>query len=317
MGRYRDVRFRLVDVLSLSYMAAFGVLTVVFHRNVHHATSNVLIHFTFVAVGLESVRAAHRNPDSTWIAVVRTFYPAFFFAYGYAEVDDLQTMFFGSNWASGYLARADVGLFGVHPTVWVERWYGSPLDEVLSLCYLSYYLLGLMITVPWFVRGRREQVFALGAIVGTTYVINYGLFYLLPAEGPRFLSAVGDSAGPHVQGPVFAPLLRRLLGDAGVVKGGCFPSSHVAGAITYALCCARYGGRRMTTLIGFFATGIVGATVYLGYHHAVDPLAGIVVGLLSYKLGIRLLERRGEDPYVAGAVPDDEAGPPLVPAAEG
>jgi membrane-associated phospholipid phosphatase len=315
-SRYRDVRFRLVDLLSLGYMGAFGVLTLVFHRNVHAPVPNAIIHFTFVAVGLESVRAAERNPDSTWIAVVRTFYPAFFFAYGYAEVDDLQTMLFGSNWASSYLASADLRLFGVHPTVWVERWYGSPLDEVLSLCYLSYYVIGLLITVPWFVRGRREQVFALGAIVGTTYVINYSLFYLMPAEGPRFLGALGDTHGPHVQGEIFAPLLRRLLGDAGVVKGGCFPSSHVAGAIAYALCCARYGGRRMTTLIGFFATGIVGATVYLGYHHAVDPLAGIVVGLLSYKLGVHLLQRRGEDPYAPEVEPDESSGPPLVPATE-
>jgi len=96
-----------------------------------------------------------------------------------------------------------------------------------------------------------------------------------------------------------------------VVKGGCFPSSHVAGAITYALCCARYGGGRMTLLVGFLATGIVGATVYLGYHHAVDPLAGIVVGLGSYKLGVWLLGRRGEDPLEVRVDPDDV--PPLVP----
>lgn len=316
-GRYRSVRFQLVDVLSLSYMATLGALTIVFHRNVHAAAENAIIHATFVVVGLEAVRASALAPGHLPLRVLRTFYPAFFFAFGYAELDDLQTLIFGSNWASEYLASIDVTLFGVHPTVWVERWYGNPLDEILSACYLSYYLIGVLITIPWFVQGKRAEVLALGGIVATTYVINYSLFYLVPAEGPRFLASIADTHPPHPQGHVFAPLCLHLLGDAGVVKGGCFPSSHVAGAITYALACGRYGSRAMTAVIGTFAAGIVLATVYLGYHHAVDPIAGVAVGFGCYKLGVWALGVRGEDPRNTPPAPElvdaTAPAPALVP----
>jgi membrane-associated phospholipid phosphatase len=313
LARYRDVRFRLVDVLSLSYMAALGALTVLLHRNVHHAAMNAVIHAAFVIISLEAIRGSARAPRNLPVLVLRTFYPAFFFAFAYGELDDLQTLVFGSNWASDYLAQLDVQLFGVHPTVWVERWYGGPLDEILSACYLSYYVIGLGICIPWFIQGKRAEVLALGGIAATTYVVNYSLFYLIPAEGPRFLASVGDLHPPHPHGHVFAPLCLRILGDAGVVKAGCFPSSHVAGAITYALACARYGSRALTAVVGFFATGIVGATVYLGYHHAVDPIAGVAVGVGCYKLGLWVLQLRGEDPLTARIVAgDDVDAPPRV-----
>jgi membrane-associated phospholipid phosphatase len=315
-ARYRAVPFRLVDLLSLSYMGGLGALTIVFHRHVHAAAANAVIHAAFVAIGLEAVRASALAPRNLPLLALRTFYPAFFFAFAYAELDDLQTLIFGSNWASDYLAAADLRLFGVHPTVWVERWYGNPLDEVLSACYLSYYVIGLGICVPWFVQGKRAEVFALGGIVATTYVVNYSLFYLLPAEGPRFLASVGDLHPPHPHGHVFAPLCLRLLGDSGVVKAGCFPSSHVAGAITYALACARYGSRAMTAVVTFCASGIVLATVYLGYHHAVDPIAGVLVGFGCYKLGLRFLQLRGEDPIITPAIADATGSPPPLVASE-
>ncbi len=280
-------------------MGTLGALTIVFHHHVHAAASNALIHAAFVVVGLEAVRARALAPRDQAQRVVRTFYPAFFFAFAYAELDDLQTLIFGTNWASSYLASADVALFGVHPTVWVERFYGGPFDELLSACYLSYYVIGLGICVPWFLQGKRAEVLALGGIVATTYVINYSLFYLLPAEGPRFLASIGDMQPPHPQGHVFAPLCLRILGDTGIVKAGCFPSSHVAGAITYALACSRYGSRALTAVVSFLAGGIVLATVYLGYHHAVDPIAGIALGFGCYRLGLWALQVRREDPLTS------------------
>ncbi len=38
------------------------------------------------------------------------------------------------------------------------------------------------------------------------------------------------------------------------------------------------------------------STVYLGYHHAMDPLGGLVWGAVSYAVGRRWVAARGEAP---------------------
>jgi membrane-associated phospholipid phosphatase len=40
------------------------------------------------------------------------------------------------------------------------------------------------------------------------------------------------------------------------------------------------------------AAGVVVATVYLGYHHGLDSLAGVAWGALCVWLGLRLLRQR-------------------------
>jgi membrane-associated phospholipid phosphatase len=88
------------------------------------------------------------------------------------------------------------------------------------------------------------------------------------------------------EGFVFVPIIERII-DAGAVSGGCFPSSHVAGAWATVLGLFLFH-RRASILLGVFATGMSIACVYTRYHHAVDVLAGLaaaVVGsYVAYKL---------------------------------
>ena len=46
--------------------------------------------------------------------------------------------------------------------------------------------------------------------------------------------------------------------------------------------------------------GMAVATVYLGYHHAADPIGGILWGLAAYWIGMRWVEARGEGAPGAG-----------------
>jgi membrane-associated phospholipid phosphatase len=294
--RYRQLPMHLADHLALGYMGVVGVLVVVFHVRVEHWYLFALFHATYLVVALELIRGAHRHPGNRVLGVARVFHPAVFFLFGYVELDALHALLFGEPWATPWLIRADLALFGTYPTVWVQRFYGSWADELLSATYLSYYLIGLTIAITWMVRGRREHVLAMGAIVGTTYVVNYGLFYLLPAEGPRFVAGLAELHDRSAQGYLFGPLCYHLMGDAGAIKAGCFPSSHVSGSIAYALACHRYGDRPLTLVFGGCAAGIFVGTVYLGYHYAVDPIAGVLTAWACYRVAVWALERRGEDP---------------------
>jgi membrane-associated phospholipid phosphatase len=282
--------------LTIGYAATIGGIVVVRRDHVDEWQAIVAGHVAFVAVAVLLIRGAERWPELRVLGIARLFYPAVAFLLGYAELDRLHALIVPEDWLTKHLLAADLAVFGVHPTVWVQRWYGSWADELLAMCYLSYYLLGLGVTVPWLLRGHRELVFAAGASAGLTYFVNYALFYLLPAEGPRFLAELAPLHHSHFHGPVFASLCDHLLGDAGVIRGGCFPSSHVSGATAFSLTCARYGWRGQTWVIAGLSIGLTLATVYLGYHHGVDPLGGVVMGIAGYAVGVWWLRRRGEDP---------------------
>jgi membrane-associated phospholipid phosphatase len=295
LGRYRGLDYHLVDHLALGYMAAVGGVVLVFRHSAASWPIFVVVHLAYLLGALELIRAASRRPARRALVVARTFHPAVFFLVGYVELDYLHLTIFADPWATDWLVQADRDLFGTNPTVWVERLYGTWLDEVLSATYLSYYFLGLLVTVPLMIEGRREHVLAVGAVAGLTYVVNYGLFFLLPAEGPRFVPGLAELHEASFGGYLFGPLCQRIMGDAGAIKAGCFPSSHVSGAVAFALAAHRYGHPLIARAVTVCAIGIFFATVYLGYHYGVDPLGGVLVGYGSYRVAVWALARRGEE----------------------
>jgi membrane-associated phospholipid phosphatase len=300
--RYRNVRFRLVDINCIGYMAVIGVLLVFFHREVPSWYVDVLVHLAFVIGALELVRVAERNPHRTALWVARTFYPIVFYTYCFIEFNRTTRMFAGTFWMSEYLVRADKALFGTHPTVWAERFYSPWLDELMAICYCTYYLAAPIIAGCLFFRGKREDTLAGFSIVTFGYFVNYVLFYVFPAVSPRMIPWLADLHARDYTGYVIASALRLLEGSEGVVTGGCFPSSHVTGALSWALVGWRYD-RKVGVVFLILTVGVVISTVYHRYHHAVDPLAGVVLGFVCYAMAIRILRRRGEDP-----LHDDSAG---------
>ncbi|MFQ5738873.1 MAG: phosphatase PAP2 family protein [Acidobacteriota bacterium] len=82
---------------------------------------------------------------------------------------------------------------------------------------------------------------------------------------------------PPMRGFVFTALINSII-ERGAVSGGCFPSSHVAGAWG-AVMGLSTTHRRAVRVFGFLATGMSFACVYTRYHHAIDVLAGLLIGL--------------------------------------
>jgi len=293
--RYGETRFRFVDVNSLGYMALIGVLLIFFHRGMSWWWVDVLVHFAFVVGAAELVRAAERNPQRALLWAARTFYPILFYTYAFVELNRTALMFYGTFWMSDYLARADRALFGVYPTVWAEQFYTPWLDELMAIGYCTYYLAAPAVAGYFFVRGKREEALEALGIVTFGYFVNDILFYLLPAVSPRMIPWLASLHERDYAGYAVASALRLLEGKEGVVRGGCFPSSHVTGVLSWALAAWRF--HRGLGVAFFVATaGVVVSTVYLRYHHGVDPLAGLVLGFACYSVSVFVLRCRGEDP---------------------
>ncbi|UCE41056.1 MAG: phosphatase PAP2 family protein [Candidatus Aminicenantes bacterium] len=292
--RYAGIRFRLMDINLSVYMGLIGLLVIFFRKNVDNWANHVLIHTVFVIGILEIVRLVEKHPENKLFSILRTFYPVVFFLYAWEELAVLQSMIYGSFWFTDTLVRWDKLLFGVHPTVWVQNLYNPWLDELMNFIYASYYTFFLLVPLIFYIRKKKEVSFAIYSLATFTYMTNFVFFYLLPALGAKPASLL---AGLHVKeqtGFLFVEL-NRIIQAKGGIACGAFPSSHVAGALVWALSALRYD-KKLGYIILPFAIGIGFSTVYLTLHHAVDPISGYIWGAFSFILGLRLIKIRREDP---------------------
>mgnify|MGYP001114274955 CR=1 FL=1 len=120
------------------------------------------------------------------------------------------------------------------------------------------------------------------------------MFYLFPVLNPDLVPEIQALTTRAHSGYIIAEILPRVIG-AGWNPGGAFPSSHVSGALVWSLVAARYLKKARYIMFPMTA-GVAVATVYLGYHHAVDPISGFIVGGVGFALGLRWIKSRGEDP---------------------
>jgi membrane-associated phospholipid phosphatase len=292
--RYGQVRFRLVDINCLSYLGLIGFLLVFFHKAVANWPKYTLMHAALMIAILEIVRLGERPPRRKGLWFLRTFYPLVVILLGWEEIDALVRMFFGSYWATDLLIRADKLLFGVHPTVWVQQFYRPWLDELMAIFYSGYYLFLPLATIPLFIKRKYEETLAVFSVATLVMFINYFLFYLLPILSPVMTDSLNVLQTKKYSGYLLAELT-RILQAHGAVRGGTFPSSHISEALTWALLSLRYN-RKIGLALLPAVLGVVVATVYLNYHHALDPIAGLLLGGLLYPLGLKIIKKRREDP---------------------
>jgi membrane-associated phospholipid phosphatase len=126
---------------------------------------------------------------------------------------------------------------------------------------------------------------------------NYFLFYLLPTLSPLMAGSLALLHTKTFDGYFFMNAILAIQSKAGIA-GGAFPSSHIAEVFVLALAALRYEKKLGLVLLPV-TFGVAVSTVYLGYHHAVDPLSGFLWGGICYIVTLKLLQRRNEDPLSA------------------
>ena len=83
-----------------------------------------------------------------------------------------------------------------------------------------------------------------------------------------------------------------MQGDQGVVRGAAFPSAHVSGTVAWTIVAYRFLPRFAGHLMLFISIGTAVSSVYLGYHHAVDPIGGILLAVAAYPVALGLVRWR-------------------------
>jgi membrane-associated phospholipid phosphatase len=295
-------RFWTLDYFVFGYTAYIALFTVIFYERMPHPLAILALHvFIMTAMTLVPRRGASWEsvPMEGWIRHVRGFgrffrysYPLllilFFFEEGHQTVNAMWPS--APHWFESYLYAADRWIFGELPAILMNDWVGPIQDEVLHFFYFSYYFIFVGgVTYAWFgAKGSRQPARGFQTTL-TSVIVSFLLCFIwypyLPARGPWEDPALMARMTPF-EGFVFVPIIERII-EHGAVSGGCFPSSHVAGAWATVLALFRFH-RKVSLTLAVFALGMSIACVYTRYHHAVDVFAGIAAALVGTFIACQL-----------------------------
>lgn len=200
------------------------------------------------------------------------------------------------------LVRLDRAAFGVHVNqAWMTAMHGAVFSEVMHALYVSYYLLLLGVPTLLLIWGSPRLIRE--GVLGITlaYLICFTVHAWWPTVGPEVL---GVTFPPSVSAGWFFRISHWVLvrGDS---WGTAFPSSHVAGAVTFAWIAWRLRRPRVAVCVTGLASGIAGAVIYTQNHFALDAVGGVLVGVVVQGLlvpGLARMETPGSPPATVPAV---------------
>lgn len=202
----------------------------------------------------------------------------------------------------------EAALFGGQPSRTLgSAWPWTWLSEPLHAAYLSFYLFIIVPPAVLEALGRRAAVRAVIFTVVLAAVAHAAVFVLFPVLGPRYLFP--PPAGALADGPLYQ--LTHWVLARGSSPGTAFPSSHVGIAVAVTGTLWRVAPRA-APWVAVVAAALAFATVYGGFHYAVDALAGAALGTLLALAAPRLRRRLGSTPQsreVANV--SHEAGSPV------
>ena len=81
--------------------------------------------------------------------------------------------------------RIDLFLFGVQPTLWMQRWIVPWLTDLLSFAYLSYYFLPLILVFVLYLK-KQPGLYPALFVLALGYYVSFIGYILFPAVGPRY-----------------------------------------------------------------------------------------------------------------------------------
>jgi len=280
---------KLFDKTFIAFFVTLDVLLLLFHQNVEHqefAFGGFIAHLAVVALIIFIIPKLSRA-ESMLLQFLRDWYPVLSFTFIYWETGNFIHMIFPCEF-DRFIISFETALFGISPNVWVQQFENSFLTELMQLSYAAYWVLIPVVGAMFYFNRQYKEYEVLIASISMAFFISYLLFILIPVVGPRF--ALADQVGglSDVPSGGIGAVVRSFVNKVGL-RGGAFPSSHVAVAMILLLFSWRF--YPVITKIIFFpiVTLLMFATVYCQYHYVTDVIAGSVIGIFLGLLGLRWL----------------------------
>lgn len=311
--------------IDLVMVAAFGAvllaLSVAYGAHLTWLQSSVMLPLASllvlvgVAVGTR-VRSRRRGAAGDWrqaaaasLVILRDWLPLTLVLLVYENLHEY-TYLLRPTTLDADLRAVDELLFGLEPTLLLDRVTSPWLTEAMTAAYGLYFVYPAGLLIALYASGHRRLYRELGLALSTACYLGFLGYVTVPAMGPRyFMAAEFHSA---LTGPWLTARAAAAWNHLESVQRDCFPSLHTGLTTIFLIFLWRARrlwprGRLALAACVPLVVALWVSTIYLRYHWAVDVLAGWTLGLVVSALAPVLLRWYGgeacEQRPVAGGEP--------------
>ena len=276
--------------MSLGILALYTILDIIFITEAPRAFGTLQVNI-LVATAIIACCVWYDQTGSRIALIFRSFY---ILPVGYMMYSQIHNYIplVNPGTFDHVLAAWDQSLFGINPTVWINRFAHPILTEYFQIWYNVFQLMLVVPAVSLFRQGRMRdfRIFTMTLLFG--FYLSYLGYFAMPAIGPRFEVHDFSSINKELPGLFLTEPFRDLI-DAGNniqpemknpydhVNRDCMPSGHTMISILVILMSWRLR-TKWRYLITIGGISIVISTIYLRYHYAVDLMAGFVLALFVF-----------------------------------
>lgn len=272
------------DVVILAALALFSLLAVGGRATVDRWPAHVAANLAVAAAVLASAALVAHLRRPIPVLVLRTVTVSLSYAYLFGAVAGLQLILHG-RFLDDLVLSFEERLFGVQPTLWMERFVTPSLTEWLMFCYVVYVpLYPLLCGIFQWKRGAaavEEYFFTLGL---ANVLCDIG-FVLFPVASPLYW--MPERYRVPLEGWAFT-WLGELIRTRTHFAGGSIPSPHAAAATVMWLMAWKHH-RPTFWLLSPVILSLYVSTVYGRFHYVTDAALGIATGILAAVLAPPLL----------------------------
>jgi membrane-associated phospholipid phosphatase len=269
--------------LTVTFLGIIILLVILFYPRFPHGWQLLARFIPLAILAVLVSEATRRWAEIKLVRVIGDFSPIFFVIVIYELLGGVIP--FLRPDADNLLIRIDLILFGVHPTVWLERFLTPWVADILALAYASYYFIpAVLITILYGWGKEREFSLAISTLV-LGYYLSYLGYIALPAIGPRFTLASVQQV--PLQG---GAILNSVVNTLNTIEGNprdCFPSGHTQMVLISLWFALKYK-RPLFWVCLPLSGALIFSTVYLRYHYVIDLAAGFIFAGITLLLGPRL-----------------------------
>jgi len=180
------------------------------------------------------------------------------------------------------LIQLDYHLFGLHPTLYLQRYMTPLVSDLLQAAYSTYYFLPVALGIVLKINNSREDFDKALFFVMLCFYLSYAGYILWPALGPRY--AMPHMYETEITGLLVSGPIQNLLNLLEGVKRDAFPSGHTGIALTVLYLASRYSRKLFWVILSPVILLII-ATVMCRYHYVVDVIGGILLAVATVVLG--------------------------------
>ncbi|RKX27244.1 MAG: hypothetical protein DRP45_01525 [Candidatus Zixiibacteriota bacterium] len=267
------------DRVLIGYCLLTLLLIGLFGRPIGEYLDEIFFYSSMAALAVLIIRYIDYTKSRTH-AFFRLLYPAVMATFFYQRTEGMMFLYF-DRFFDWQLVTFEKMILGFNPTLYIDTHLLNVwINELLSLCYFSYYLMLPGFLIPVFLKKDYHVIRPLLTASLTTFFVSYLLFALYPVEGPRWHFAL-DYVNT-IDGPVFREAVNYVI-DNGAVRGGAMPSSHTGVAIVILMFCFKHYRKAGWFLLPF-VTGLAIGTVWGRFHYISDVVVGGMIGILAVLL---------------------------------